>query len=60
MPYAFNQRYTKVTYQRREELNLNIKDISFVMVHEKEVHQHNYTRFIPTDTFAKFEKKMGA
>ena len=60
VPYAFRHRYAKVAHQRSVELNLNIKDIAFVMGHTTEVHQQNYARFIPTDTFSKFDKQLVA
>ena len=41
-------------------MNLTIKDIAFVMGHTVEVHQQNYARFIPTDTFSKFDKQLVA
>ncbi len=60
VPYAFRHRYAKVAHQRSVEMNLTIKDIAFVMGHTVEVHQQNYARFMPEDTFAKFEKQLAA
>ncbi len=60
IPYAFRHRYAKAAHQRSVEINLNIKDIAFVMGHTTEVHQQNYARFIPTETFSKFGKQLVA
>ena len=60
VPYAFRHRYAKEAHARSVEMNLTIKDIAFVMGHTVEVHQQNYARFMPEDTFAKFEKQLTA
>ncbi len=60
VPYAFRHRYAKEAHARSVEMNLTIKDIAFVMGHTVEVHQQNYARFMPEDTFAKFEKQIAA
>ncbi len=60
MPYAFRHRFAKVAHARQVELNLNDKDIAQVMGHTKEVHAANYARFIPDDTYDKFEKQLVA
>ena len=60
VPYAFRHRYAKEAHARSVEMNLTIKDIAFVMGHTVEVHQQNYARFMPDDTFAKFEKQLAA
>ena len=60
VPYAFRHRYAKVAHERSVELNLSTVDIAFVMGHTPEVHQQSYARFIPTDTFSKFEKQLVA
>ena len=58
VPYAFRHRYAKEAHARSVELNLTIVDIAFVMGHTPEVHQQSYARFIPTDTFSKFDKQL--
>ena len=60
VPYAFRHRYAKEAHARSVELNLTIVDIAFVMGHTPEVHQQSYARFIPTDTFSKFDKQLVA
>jgi len=60
VPYAFRHRFAKTAHARSVELDLTIKDIAFVMGHSIEVHQQNYARFIPTDTFSKFDKQLVA
>ena len=60
VPYAFRHRYAKVAHERSVELNLSTVDIAFVMGHTPEVHQQSYARFIPTDTFSKFDKQLVA
>jgi len=60
VPYAFRHRYAKVAHAKSVELRLTLKDIAFVMGHTVEVHQQNYARFMPEDTYAKFEKQLAA
>ena len=60
VPYAFRHRYAKEAHARSVELNLTTVDIAFVMGHTPEVHQQSYARFIPTDTFSKFDKQLVA
>ena len=59
-PYSFRHRFAKVAHARSVQLNLTLKDISFVMGHTTEVHQQNYGRFIPKGTFNKFAKQLVA
>lgn len=58
VPYSFRHRFAKEAHSRSVELGLTLKDIAFVMGHTVEVHQQNYARFIPKDTFTKFAKQL--
>ncbi len=60
VPYAFRHRYAKVAHERSVELGLSNVDIAFVMGHTPAVHEQNYARFMPTDTFSKFDKQLVA
>ena len=56
VPYSFRHRFSKQAHK----LGIPVLDICRAMGHSLEVHQSNYSRFMPDSTAAAFEKALNS